>query len=144
MIKWFWVTQQKEEDYDPEFTSELAHEWNTEENIGQIALDILETNEAIIIIAPIGWISLEDIDLSLNNNVLTIRSKRKKPYFYESVGVTIRNSECFWWDFVRNIILPENLDFDNIRAQMENNLLVITIEKLRFSSQSIKIDRVEI
>lgn len=143
MIKWFWVSEQKNEDYDSEFTTDLAHEGNTEENIGQIALDILETNDAIIIVAPIGGISLEDIDLSLNGSVLTIRSQRKKPFFYESAGIMVRNSECFWWDFVRNIILPENLDFDNIRAQMENNLLVITIEKLRFSSQNIKIDRVE-
>lgn len=143
MIKWFGVSEQKEEDYDSDFTSELAHEGNTDENIGQIALDILETNDAIIIVAPIGGISLDDIDLSLNGSVLTIRSQRKKPYFYDSVWIMVRNSECFWWDFVRNIILPENLDFDNIRAQMENNLLVITIEKLRFSSQNIKIDRVE-
>lgn len=143
MIKWFWVSEQKNEDHDSEFTTELAHEGNTDENIGQIALDILETNDAIIIVAPIGGISLDDIDLSLNGSVLTIRSKRKKPYFYESVGMVVRNSECFWWDFVRNIILPENLDFDNIKAQMENNLLVITIEKLRFSSQNIRIDRVE-
>ncbi|MBT6778792.1 Hsp20 family protein [bacterium] len=40
-------------------------------------------------------------------------------------------------------MLPENLDFDSIKANLENNLLVITIQKLSFTSQSIKIDRVE-
>gem|GEM_PF-1018939 len=39
------------------------------------------------------------------------------------------------------MILPENLDFDTIKAQMDNNLLTISIEKLRFSSQYIKINR---
>lgn len=143
MVKWFWVTEQKEEEHEWEYTHELAHEADEEESMGQIALDVLETKDAIIIVAPIGWILLDDIDLSLNGTVLTIRSKRPKPYFYDSMDVTLRNSECFWWDFVRNVILPENLDFDNIRAQMENNLLVITIEKLRFNSQSIKIEKLD-
>ena len=53
----------------------------------------------------------------------------------------MRNSECFWGDFVRNVLLPDNLDFDNIQASMENNLLIITIQKLQFNSQSIKINR---
>ncbi|MDP2396364.1 MAG: Hsp20 family protein [bacterium] len=44
---------------------------------------------------------------------------------------------------MRNVILPENLDFDSIKASLENNLLIITIQKLKFSSHNIKIDRVE-
>lgn len=44
---------------------------------------------------------------------------------------------------MRNIILPENLDFDNIRATMENNLLVVNIKKLYFDSKEIKIDRLD-
>ncbi|MDR0772396.1 MAG: Hsp20 family protein [Candidatus Peribacteria bacterium] len=37
-------------------------------------------------------------------------------------------------------MLPENLDFESIKANLENNLLMITIPKLKFSSQSIKIE----
>ena len=59
-------------------------------------------------------------------------------------NIDIKSSECFWGSFVRNIILPDNLDFDNISAAMENNLLHITIQKLQFSSQNIKIDRIEL
>jgi HSP20 family molecular chaperone IbpA len=40
--------------------------------------------------------------------------------------------------------LPENLDFDTINASMENNLLMISIRKLQFTSQSIKIDRIDV
>ncbi|MDR2411837.1 MAG: Hsp20 family protein [Candidatus Peribacteria bacterium] len=38
-------------------------------------------------------------------------------------------------------MLPENLDFEAIKASLENNLLLITIPKLKFSNQSIKIER---
>jgi len=55
----------------------------------------------------------------------------------------VRNQECFWGKFLRNVILPDNLDFDSIKANLENNLLIVTIQKLQFSSQNIKIDRVE-
>jgi HSP20 family molecular chaperone IbpA len=55
---------------------------------------------------------------------------------------TIRNSECYWGRFVRNIILPENLDFEMIKAVMENNLLKVTFPKLHISSQNIKINRI--
>jgi HSP20 family molecular chaperone IbpA len=70
---------------------------------------------------------------------LTIEGTRKKPEIYSS-GIIVRNSECFWWKFKRNVILPENLDFESIKANLENNLLMITIPKLKFSSQSIKIE----
>jgi len=45
---------------------------------------------------------------------------------------------------VRNVILPENLDFNKIKAVMENNLLVLRIPKLRYGSQNIKIDKIEV
>ncbi|MDR3150976.1 MAG: Hsp20 family protein [Candidatus Peribacteria bacterium] len=41
------------------------------------------------------------------------------------------------------MILPENLDFDNIKASLENSILLITIPKLKFQSQSIEIKKIE-
>ncbi|MBT3726591.1 Hsp20/alpha crystallin family protein [bacterium] len=57
---------------------------------------------------------------------------RLKPEIY-TINAKVRNNECFWGNFERNIILPENLDFDSIKASLENNLLIITISKLKFS-----------
>lgn len=140
MIKLFWVTSKEEKG---EFEQEIEIEDELEEEVWQVAVDILETPYELIIMAPIAWIELEDIDLSFNKSVLTIKWHRNKPEIY-SDDIVIRNSECYWWKFVRNIILPDNLDFDNIKASLENNLLIITIQKLQFSSQNIKINRVEI
>jgi len=139
MFKMFWVW---EDDFE-----ELNNDWEisdiSEKEVWQLALDIIENDSEILIVSPIAWINLDDIDLSINKSVLTIKWERIKPVDIYTEWVTIRNSECFWWDFVRNIILPENLDFDNIKASMENNLLVISIKKLCFTTQSIKIDRIE-
>ena len=109
---------------------------------GQIALDIIETPDKIIIYAPIAGIELEDIDLTLNKSVLTIKWERIAPKKYNDKDNILRNSECYWGRFVRNIILPENLDFEMIKATMENNLLKISFPKLHISKQNIKINRI--
>lgn len=142
MFKLFWVSNKDEEiieidDVEIDLSEEL------EEEVGQVAVDILETPYEIIVLAPIAWIELDDIDLSFKDSILTIRWNREKPEIY-SDDILIRNNECFWWKFVRNIILPENLDFDNIKASLENNLLIVTIKKLQFASKSIKINKVDI
>ena len=140
MFKIFWVSN---DDNITELDKEIIIWEELENEVWQVAVDILETPYELIILAPIAWIELDDIDLSFNNSILTIKWYRVKPEIY-SEDIIIRNNECFWWKFVRNIILPENLDFDKIKANLENNLLIITINKLQFTSKSIKIDRVEI
>jgi len=139
MLKIFWVANNEEVN---EYTEEINLEEELEDNVWQVAIDILETPYEMIILAPIAWIELDDIDLSFNKSILTIKWYRQKPEIY-SDDIIVRNQECFWWKFLRNVILPDNLDFDSIKANLENNLLVITIQKLQFSSQNIKIDRVE-
>jgi len=138
MIKIFWLGEEKIEKLD----DDILVEEEDKNDVWQVAVDILEDNYEITILAPIAWIALEDIDLSFNNAVLTISWFRKKPEIFDS-NIIVKNSECFWWKFVRNIILPENLDFDNIKATMENNLLIIHIKKLYFESKEIKIDKLE-
>ncbi len=139
MFKVFWVWD--DEDNQVAWTDMREEDFDNQE-VWQIALDILENDEHMTIIAPIAWVEMSEIDLYLNKNVLTLRGKREKPIIYES-DVKVRNSECFWWKFVRNIILPENLNFKKIRAVMENNLLMVSIPKQLLSAKNIKIDRVD-
>lgn len=139
MFKFFWVWNK------PEITTldeEIIDESELNEDVWQIALDILETWKELIILAPVAGIELEELDLSFDNNVLTIWGDRVKPDIYKD-NVIVKNSECYWWKFVRNIILPDNIDFDSIKATLENNLLVIALKKLQFSSQKIEIDRID-
>ena len=110
--------------------------------VGQIALDVLENHESVYILAPVAGIELHDIDISVHETTLTISWVSNKPKeFYEN-EMQIKNEECFWGKFLRNIILWENMDFSQVKAVMENNLLVIHIPKIRFDSQNIKINRI--
>lgn len=114
-----------------------------EEEIWQVSMDILDTYSDIKIVIPIAWVELEDIDLSINKTVLTIKGKRPTPEFYLEEGTQLKNSECFWGHFTRNVILPENLNTSRIKAIMDNNVLLITIPKIEFDSKTIKIDRLD-
>lgn len=138
MFKLFWVSNNNEEEFD-ELSEEIEE---TENDLWQISLDIIEKDNSIIIIAPIAWVELKHIDITVNKNILIISWNRKKPLEYYEWNI-LRNSECFWWEFSRNIILPENMDFDNIKAVMENNLLIVNIPRLNLDSKSIKINKIE-
>jgi len=139
MFKLFWVTWWDEENENIEILDKEIIE--NEDNVWQISLDIIEKKDSIIIIAPIAWVKLQDIDLSVNKNVLVISWNREKPMNYYEWNI-IRNSECFWWDFNRNIILPENMDFDNIKAVMEESLLIVNIPKINLDTKTIKINKI--
>ncbi|MDD3302485.1 MAG: Hsp20/alpha crystallin family protein [Candidatus Gracilibacteria bacterium] len=137
MFKLFGVGGGNENDYEP--LDEDIKE--NENNIGQVALDVIEKDDSITIIAPIAGIDLKDIDLTIKSSVLQITGKRKKPDIYYEKGI-LRNNECFWGEFIRNIILPENLDSNHIKAILENNLLIIHIPKLTLNTKNIKIDKI--
>lgn len=137
-MKLFGVGQDEQlEELDEEL--EIPEEENND--VWQLALDILETDEEVIILSPIAGIDLWEIDVSYNKGVLVITGNRKRPSLFQD-DVIVRNSECYWGPFSRNIILPENLNSNTIEATMEHNLLVITIQKLHFEpNNSIKINR---
>ena len=142
-MKLFWLGEDNVEIdiYDDE--NEGDEEKNLKNEVGQVALDVLENPREFIIVAPIAGVELSDIDLSLNKNVLIISGNRNKSKEFYIAGTTIRNKECFWGRFVRNIILPESLSLDKIKAYIENWVLTIVIPRTNFSSQTIKIDKVE-
>jgi len=123
----------------------IEHHWYEEkkEEVGQISLDVLENRESIYILAPVAGIELSEIDISVHDTTLSISWERPKPKEFFDPTLEMKNNECFWGKFLRNIILPDNMDFSQIKAVMENNLLVIHIPKIRFDAQSVKINRIE-
>ena len=118
---------------------EITEERDHETDIGQIAVDILDTGEEIVIIAPIAGVDPSEIDIGLSRNILTISGIREESYPY-SQAKKIMVEECFYGAFSRSIILPENLGFDQIKASVENNVITISIPKLTLISKTIKIE----
>lgn len=116
---------------------------SVEEDIGQVALDVLDLEDSITLVAPLAGIDTTDVDISVSRNILTISGERKRPAVYSEAGRGPIVEECFFGPFSRSVVLPENLAFNKIRAQMENNLLIVVVPKLQFPSKSVKIDKLE-
>lgn len=103
---------------------------------GQLAIDVYHTPTKLIINSTIAGAKPEDIDISLNNDMLTVRGKREVP---SNVGAeSYLHRECYWGSFSRSIILPFEIDQKNIKAALENGVLTITLTKAK-KEVSIKV-----
>lgn len=143
MLGLFNVSKKQEEEAQKETIEvQVNEEEIIEDDVGQVALDIAELEDSIVIIAPLAWVDIDDVDISVSRNILTISWERRTPDIYNEVN-KILIQECFFGPYSRSIILPENLALNKIRATMENNLLIVEIPKLQFPSKSVKIDKLE-
>lgn len=95
---------------------------------GQLAVDVYETDSAIVVKSIIGGVKAEDIGISVANDVLTIKGTREKNEEPEKRNYFVE--ECFWGDFSRSIILPSEVDSDDVKATMKNGILKVTLLKL--------------
>lgn len=144
MFKFFWVGADtpQEAHHDGSIHVEHTDEEAPDQDVGQVALDILDLEDSITIFAPLAGIDIAHIDIAVTRNILTISGERVRPALYaESSRLLV--SECFYGPFSRSVILPENLAFNKIEATMEDNLLAVAIPKLSFPSKSIKINKLE-
>jgi HSP20 family protein len=95
--------------------------------VGQLSVDIYHTDNEIVILAPIAGVEESGIDISLTEDVLVIKGERpKKEEISEENYYT---KECFWGNFSRAIVLPNEADTRNISANFKNNVLEIRIPK---------------
>lgn len=105
---------------------------------GQLSIDVYQTNEKLYIVSTIAGVKPEDIDITINNDMLTVRGKRERrkdvkddDYLY---------SECYWGSFSRSIILPVEIEMEKINAVIENGVLTIALPKAKVTKQiSIKV-----
>lgn len=112
-------------------------DWLTEYE-GQLTVDVYQTSADVVVKAPIAGVKPEDIDISITDDVLTIKGERK-----EETKVARENyytQECYWGAFSRSIILPIPVITEKAQAAFKNGVLTITIPKAeRVKTKSIKV-----
>ena len=90
------------------------------------AVDATTKNGDLIIRAELPGVKQEDVDIRLQNNVLTISGERKAEQEEERGGYYIR--ERRYGSFSRSFTLPEGTDESKIRARYEDGVLEVTVE----------------
>ncbi|MBZ9572073.1 Hsp20/alpha crystallin family protein [Patescibacteria group bacterium] len=95
---------------------------------GQLAVDVYQTDDNLVIQSAIAGVESEDLDISIENDVLMIKGNREKPA--EEVKQNYFYQECYWGPFSREIILPVEVDPSRAEASMEKGILTIKIPKI--------------
>jgi len=91
------------------------------------AVDIKETDKAFIITADVPGVDPKDIEVNMENGVLTIRGERKEEKEEEKEGY--KRIERVRGTFYRRFTLPDTADAEKISAKSRNGVLEITIPK---------------
>ena len=95
---------------------------------GQLAVDVYQTKHAIVIRAAIAGVQAEDIDVSVNNDMVTIKGMRHVDDTIDQTDFLYQ--ECYWGGFSRTIILPVEVKADKVAASLKNGILKVTLPKL--------------
>lgn len=110
--------------------SDLSKDKNDDwmESEGQLTIDVYQTPQDIIIKSAVAGVNPEDIDISITNDMVTIKGKRDventirtEDYFYQ---------ECYWGRFSRSVILPVDIDSDRVAASIKNGILTVKLPKV--------------
>ncbi len=102
---------------------------------GQLAVDVYQTPDAIVIKSPIAGVAAEDIDISVNGDVVTIRGRRQQGEKIQDKDYLFQ--ECYWGGFSRSIILPADVQTEKVIAEMKNGVLTVRMPKAK--SQSVRV-----
>lgn len=96
-------------------------------NEGQLTIDVYQTDSDIVIKSTIAGVKPEDLDVTINNDMVSIRGERKSEeevpeenYYYQ---------ECYWGTFSRSVILPVDVVSEKSEAAMKNGILTIHLPK---------------
>lgn len=105
-----------------------------------IPYDIYESPKEMVVILPLAGVLKSNISITLSQYELNITWKRTKPNLKSDL--TNVKEDCYWWEFVQTILLPQWVFFEKIHSHFGwDNILTITIPKLQIpESIQISID----
>ncbi|MGB5473218.1 MAG: Hsp20/alpha crystallin family protein [Gammaproteobacteria bacterium] len=91
------------------------------------AVDILEEDSRYVLFADLPGVERSDIDISLEEGVLTIKGERRAESETQADGY--RRRERLRGSFLRRFTLPDTVNADSISATMKDGVLQIGIPK---------------
>lgn len=128
--------EEKQEKVSVFAKKKVAADWL--QSKGQLAVDVFQTETDFCVRAPIAGVKQEDIDISVENGMLIIKGERKEPskegerkYFYQ---------ECYWGPFSRQIILPEDVNLQKIKASLKEGVLTVKVPIIKPMKKKVVIE----
>lgn len=116
-----------------------VNDWPSSEEEGELAVDLYEVKDELVLQAVIGGVPVDDLDISITNDMITIRGERQQEE--EGTIDKIYYSDCFWGSFSRSLVLPYEVNADKAKATIKNGLLTIRLPKMvKTKKKTLKIE----
>ena len=108
----------------------LLRDFPTERGVSNLSLpiDIFEKDNRLVVKAAIPGVNAEDLDISVEDHILTIRGETKQDEVNENDRVYRR--EYSYGSFTRSIRLPENIDLEKVEATFDRGFVYVGFPKV--------------
>lgn len=110
-------------------TTEENWEESEEDFPGQLAVDVYETEDKLVIKARTAGVNKEDLDVSISDGILTISGTLSSGD--DSNATNWHIQECYWGEFSRTLALPVSVKEDEVEAVLKEGVLTIRFNKVR-------------
>jgi HSP20 family protein len=103
---------------------------NMEEDFpGQLAVDVYETEDKLIVKARTAGVNKDELDVSISDGILTVSGTLSSGDDIEATNWHIQ--ECYWGEFSRTLALPVAVKEDEVEAVLKDGVLTISFSKVR-------------
>ncbi len=100
-----------------------------EEFPGQLAVDVYETDDKLVVKARTAGVNKEDLDVSISDGILTISGTLSSGDDSEASNWHIQ--ECYWGEFSRTLALPVSVKEDEVEAVLKDGVLTVAFSKIK-------------
>lgn len=105
-------------------------EWDENDDLpGQLAVDVYETKERLVVKARTAGVNKHDLDVSIADNTLSIRGTLSAGSDDDVINYFVQ--ECYWGEFSRSIALPVPVKEEEIEAVLKDGVLTISFTKVK-------------
>ena len=110
-------------------TSNADWDDSQEEFLGQLAVDVYETESKLIVKARTAGVNKEDLDVSISDGILTISGTLSSGDETDATNWHIQ--ECYWGEFSRTLALPVSVKEDEVEAVLKDGVLTVSFNKIK-------------
>jgi HSP20 family protein len=96
---------------------------------GQLAVDVYETDDRLVVKARTAGVSKQDLDVSISDGILTISGTLSSGD--DSAASQWHIQECYWGEFSRTLALPVAVKEDEVEAVLKDGVLTIGFIKVK-------------
>lgn len=100
-----------------------------EEFLGQLAVDVYETEDRLVVKARTAGVNKEDLDVSISDGILTISGTLSSGDDTDATNWHIQ--ECYWGEFSRTLALPVSVKEEEVDAVLKDGVLTISFSKVK-------------